>query len=109
MPPLDFSRLPKWAQEHIRVLQMRLDERTDELNALGEQQPTRILIERWGADLTPTYLPDKTIVRFVVGEGWEQRVDVRINNEGELELLGGTQLVLAPSSSNVVRVGVRQR
>lgn len=36
--PEQLAKLPKWAQEHIRILAMRLGERIDDLNALRQNK-----------------------------------------------------------------------
>ncbi len=53
-----FDRLPKWAQQEINVLNMRLRERDHLLQQYDGQVPTRTSIDR-GMDIHP--LPDDSI------------------------------------------------
>lgn len=107
---LDISKLPVKVQRHIETLEMRLRERTDELNALKANEPTRVVVDSHahllGPDHLPTYLPDRTHIRFMFGE--RQYVEVRLDDD-RVEIHSDSTLWVVPSASNHIYIGRRDR
>lgn len=110
----DVTRLPKWAQEEIQVLGMRLEEMTRRARAYEEKKPTPVYIRNVSPlpDEKPLYLPSDKAIRFMVGKGDWEYVDVRLRRTAEqqdlfVELMAGGDLHLAPEVRNVLKVFVR--
>lgn len=58
----DLNKLPRWAQQKIKTLEMRLAETTADLNALQNNTPSEISYSRLGSQ--QGYLLPYTHVRF---------------------------------------------
>lgn len=106
----DLTKLPVWARRHIDTLEMRYREVLTELNALKANEPTRVMVEPHASMLgdgkEPTYLNERSIVRFLFGE--RQYVDVRLDGD-RLDVHSDSTLRIVPSASNHVYVGRQER
>jgi len=112
--PPKIENLPKWAQDHIGVLNTRLNEARAELNRLGEGQPTKVIVDPYAemrmAGAKPLYLTENSLVRFIVGEGREQYIDVSLDKQGAgVSVRGGTTVTVTPRASNSVTLDVPER
>jgi hypothetical protein len=101
----DVTRLPKWAQERIRILEMRLAEVRAENDKLKTFDGSgRIFIQGWpGAKNYP--LPEHNRIGFMVGE---QKVTVGFSNHGELEVNSAhCSVAILPRAANsfIIEVG----
>lgn len=114
------NKLPKWAQEHIRVLEMRLCKIENEKRQWFETNPDDALV------LLPYFhdgnhmesnsdqsLRNSQIVRFYP-EGrkdWSQCLDFRLNKDRQcVEVHGGVGgISIEPSSGNSCRVYLKGR
>lgn len=107
----DVTKLPVWAQRHIDTLEMRYQETLTELNALKANEPTRVIVEPHANLLgegrrEPTYLNERSIVRFVMGE--RRYIDVTLDAD-RLNVHSDATLLIVPSSSNHVYLERRDR
>ena len=117
----DISKLPKWAQDEITVLRMRVGEAEKRARAYEEKTPSAVFIKnlRLATDETPLYLPVDRQIRFCTGKADWQYVDVRlrltseIRREGDtkpetfVELMSGADIHITPEARNVIRIYVR--
>jgi hypothetical protein len=108
----DVTKLPKWVQEKIQVLEMKVREMTARATAFEEKMPTRVHIKHFtlsGND-RPLYLPDDRQIRFVTGDGDWEYIDVRLKKTHEgvfVELMAGGDLYIAPEVRNLTKVFVK--
>jgi hypothetical protein len=108
----DRSKLPKWAQNEIEVLEMRLQETKDELDKAIEGDPDNRLVQRIGSEYPAKDYPLAGRQVFAkVGEKDsdydEISIAMRQNSKGTwyVELMAvSTGLAVKPQSSNVVRI-----
>lgn len=113
-PMSDVAKLPKWAQDKIQVLEMRVREMEARARAYEEKKKTRVCIKylRLSSDEKPLYLPDDRPIRFMVGDADWQYVDVRLKKTLEqedvfVELMAGGDLHVAPEVRNLLKIFVR--
>lgn len=99
--------LPKWAQEEIEILELRLLEARKQVKELTNQEPTRIEVEPYYAYGKPlSYLPDRTRIRFTVGSElptFHNGIDVTLRDD-HVEIHGADTLQINPYSSNVIHL-----
>jgi hypothetical protein len=98
------ERLPKWARDEIKVLNMRLAEARERLSQGPENSDT--IAEPFGD--APRPLGTGTIVRFTINpsdpDDWASYFDVSLR-EGELRVRSGSaRTAVLPESSNGFRV-----
>ncbi len=108
----DIAKLPKWAQEKIEVLEMRLKEMEARARAYEEKKPTKVFVKylMLMSNDPPLYLPDDRQIRFVLGKADWQYLDVRLRktSEGEyVELMAGADIHIAPDVRNVSKIYVK--
>lgn len=101
----NIAKLPKWAQEHIRVLEMRLREAnltiTSMEGASSPDQASRITY-RHNMD-APKALRMGTRVCFSLGPHFQDKVEVGFGNGGALEIhTNNTGLVVRPQANNKI-------
>jgi hypothetical protein len=108
----DVSKLPKWAQDHIRHLEMtiqRHEERINELSSIFPDTNVKVTQHHIYPDVT---LPPDSSVDFYMGESRERYRDMLTvkhdsNCPGWLDLHGSNgRLIVAASSSNSFRVRI---
>lgn len=112
----DRTKLPKWAQEELRILEMRLDEATTRLNAAADDdQGTHYLFSNWFPELVPIPLvrwershpraifTDPTI-RDSRGFLHAPRFECRYNPEGPVLEVMVDDIQVHPQSSNVIQI-----
>lgn len=92
----DVTKLPKWAQQRIEVLERDL-ERAHKQLAEGPAD-SRIFADPY---IHNRPLGEDEIIRFHLREGFH--IDARLRGE-RLEIHGVEQFVVAPRSSNVIEV-----
>jgi hypothetical protein len=96
----DYSKLPKWVQ--LEIIKLRAD--VEYARAKLSLGPDDALIFADPYNESPRPIGDKnTTVEFRLGENWNDRVRVRIEN-GELYINGGQTLAVTPWASNVIKV-----
>jgi len=107
----NIEKLPKWAQSHIKVLEMRLREqreRKEELEALyrGEGETNVILVDHTNGDKP---LPKNSTIRFKTGkqQDWEN-IDIRVDRRGMLEVRGMRGISVRPEAANMIRIKVER-
>jgi len=106
----DESKLPKWAQEKLRLLRMRLreaNEKIDRLNNLTPPEEARVIADPYAS--RPFYLPAGTTISFVVDPGHRSGyVHARIRDNG-LYLNSGERMIVHPEVSNAITVYTEKR
>ena len=100
----DLSKLPTWAKERIRVLEMRVTEANARIAILFGATPTNT---SWGDDpgRHPHYLPSNATIRFELGIG-DDHIDVHIERE-DLYINGQRRLAVYPEAANAVRISLK--
>lgn len=97
----DVSKLPKWAQYRVSLLERNLKSAQDQLDAYGGVK-TNIEVDPYSAfdGRLPHYLPDRVTVEYSLEHGSIQ-IDLR---DGELRVSseGRGQLVIEPATANAV-------
>ena len=104
------AKLPKWAAEYIRLLEMRLSEVRAELAQRSDAvtPDTRTVADPYRSH--PVALRDDAMVRFHVSK-WDtfdiRRVPTNVGLSDELELYhnGSGDLVIYPRAANTFRIG----
>jgi hypothetical protein len=105
------EKLPKWAQDHIALLRMRLSEARADANNARTRGPedTDTFAEPYSQ--SPIYLPVGARVVFRLAEGRDITAHVIHGRNGETYLdvtasgfRGGSDLYVSPQASNVVRL-----
>ncbi len=108
----DVSRLPKWAQTHIHVLERELADWKEKALAVSAKTPTHLKVDM-GHKETPIYLPDHLSVEFTLDNGDEIEVQFPYANRGpdrsrilvRANRLGGYgELHVHPQVSNVLDI-----
>jgi len=108
------QRLPKWAQQELALLQQRLAEATAELRRVAGAEPTRVQVDpdRLHGNDTGYNAKDDAIVRFRLGDDWQDYLDVNIEKHptrGRRIIVRGGRLGISvnPESGNVVNIELR--
>ena len=98
------SKLPQWAQDHIRDLEMRLSEARAQNDALLGKVPTDVL---WLSGDRGKPLPRGSAVRFVLdpseSSSHVNHIDARVDR-GELYINAGRSLLIRPEAANTIRL-----
>jgi hypothetical protein len=100
---VDISKLPKWAQSRIKVLESEIAERDRRIAALTGEKETRIKIE--GFNLMPdAYLDNRVILRYQIDNNKLHYIDVGLNmhHPGCLSIYssGVGELAFLPGATN---------
>jgi len=94
--------LPKWAQEHMRLLESLASSAEKRLADYTNHEPTLVMVDPYSD--SPLYLPDYETIRFDVG-GSTRNIDVQMGNSSKLILRGSYRSIMVhPVASNVVEV-----
>lgn len=105
------AKLPRWAQQHIEILERDLAEAEKRIEAAQRGPEDTDTIARIHAD-HPLHLPAGTTVRFQLGAGYGEYIDCRIEERrgGQkcLEIHGGEMLLLRPMSGNLANATVER-
>ena len=100
----DVEKLPKWAQQHIRVLQMSLREARERL-AEGPAD-SNVIADPYGEPPVP--LAKDTAIRFILSPTNARSDHITVRHDGDgLQIMGGDRIGVHPRSSNVVNIAVR--
>lgn len=101
---MQIEKLPKWAQEHIRDLNQKIDDNRKAIKRLTPDHPdTDTVADPYAR--TPIQLPKGVSVEFELGDGRDQRIHVRVRGD-ELYVMGMTSVSITPKSSNTFVVKV---
>lgn len=98
------QRLPKWAQQELQRLERDLAYAKARL-AQGPED-SRVIADPYSDPPRP--LGSDTSIDFRFGDGWSDRINVRID-DGGIRVMGGSRLVVTPEASNVIRIETRER
>lgn len=93
------AKLPKWAQHELERLERDLAYAKKRL-ADGPED-SRVFADPYSDPPRP--LGRDTSIDFKLGEGWGQRINVRIEDDG-IKIMGGNRLSIIPKASNVVHI-----
>lgn len=105
------EKLPKWAQDHIAVLRMRLGEARNDADLARSRGPedTDTVADPYAQ--SPVYLPAGARVVFKLSEGRDITAHVmRGRGEAYLDVTasgwrgGSDRLFVSPQASNVIRL-----
>jgi Asp-tRNA(Asn)/Glu-tRNA(Gln) amidotransferase A subunit family amidase len=105
------AKLPRWAQDDLRVLRMRVSELTAAANAtLGTHNPhTNVWLPLAGSRQREHAPSTYSSARFILGTGRSDWVEVTIKDNYEgVQIYGAGRLLLMPWSSNVASVKVER-
>lgn len=111
----DRSKLPKWAQNQFQGLErqvrkleqqvLRLEAERD--GALPCQKPLAVR-DAYSEKPVPVAWNRYDSIRFFLGAGHRERVDINVH-DGELHVMAGGPLSVTPQASNTVLIRVQQR
>lgn len=105
----DVNKLPVWAQEHIKNLEMQRDSAIRTLNEFQDSQTkSRVWVDEMvciGEETGPTtkrhYLQTRSVY-FLVGKS---EVSILLRDENTLDIsVGSHALLFHPVASNVIRI-----
>ena len=100
-----FSKLPKWAQQEIKSLEIKVDGLSKRLDEYKGDKETNTYI-RDGLSKIP--IPNNSCVEFKTGENQEHCVTVYVNRSGFVDINTDSRLgyttVLMPRAGNSVFV-----
>lgn len=94
------SKLPQWAQQEIKRLENSVEHWKAQATAGPEGSNT--FIRRYGNKMD-TPLGSSPIVRFQLGEGWHEAVEVQIE-KGFVHVRGSDGITIWPSAANCIDV-----
>lgn len=104
-PESDIEKLPKWSQDLIRLLDMRLEEARTEINRRqgGVTPETKVIADLYGRSENEAIpLRKDTTVRFISGdENRGEYFDVHLTDD-ELRVSAGNLIQIAPGGSNTI-------
>lgn len=104
------SKLPKWAQRKIRVLEMHLREANNTLSQLGSKKSTDTVVVNYGLKENDTNLPNHSHIEFKPKDG--PPIEVYLRHEETTGITvsasrtGGLKVL--PVAANVVRICVEK-
>lgn len=101
-----FDKLPKWAQDKIKLQEASLKHLNNHVASLFTQKPTKVEYEPYRcSEDARLFLPDRSHIAFEVDGG---NILVRIEN-GMLYVMGNgslsSALIVKPNSSNTLNIG----
>jgi hypothetical protein len=102
----DISKLPKWAQSEILVLEKDVESLTRQVNQIVAGANSRV---HWSYGENENGLPEHATVTFKVGEHKHVRVRLRFEEHsiGRLNInCDGGSLIVHPGASNDIDVSV---
>lgn len=101
-----FDKLPKYAQEHIRILSMRLDEARNQLDEYLEKYPgyPKVVVNAYSD--YKNELPGDTIVKFALGD--RRSYSVRLYEDNRLVVRAMEEVNIIPCAANTFEVEMRQ-
>jgi len=104
-----FFRLPRWAQEQIAMLEMRLSERDQHIRIIENETPTRVRYVRNWQNEQAISLSENYPIRYILGkEEWHESIDVTIGKT-YITLRGTDSIIVSPEASNTIRVCMDKR
>lgn len=109
MNEFDASKLPKYAQERIAVLERDLNKLQARFDALSTNQRSDLYYKEMLEE--PRYLPPRATVVFVMGEGPYPHIRVSFRTEGSekfIDVNGDGTLAITPNASNSIRITHRK-
>lgn len=101
----DLTKLPKWAQREITALEGSLAHERARLSAGPEDSDT--FVDPYAE--APRPLGKGPLVEYRLGTLRDERIHVRLNEYGDVEVRGTRGIVLTPHASNVVLVRIDPR
>lgn len=104
----DVKKLPKWAQDKIEQLEMRLKESIEREDIQAQKKKTRVSIPHFrmqGSEAKEFFLDDKDTFRFRFGPEHWNYIDVSLQKD-RIQLMGGHGISIVPWATNVAKVGM---
>ncbi len=96
----EIKKLPKWAQQKIRVLISNLTRKTQELEEMFGTKETNIFMGRYHN--TKPLIKD-SIITFKLSPNEADNIDCQIDGN-KLRISGYLALMVIPEASNVIKV-----
>lgn len=101
----DISKLPKWAQQRITILERDLRYAHDQMKRVRSNEPTRIVVSPY-SPANNLFLPDNSTVRFMLECGVHERNYIDVTLEGTTIMARTDRWMrMAPYSGNSVGIG----
>lgn len=101
------EKLPKWAQAHIRQLQMQRRELVAKVNTLFLTTPTNTA---WGEGNSTRFLPNGSRIEF-----WlpgkvrnDLSISVRVDDYGLLDINANSSITIYPRASNHILIAAKE-
>lgn len=104
------NKLPKWAQQHIETLRMRLEETRDKLAGIPKADAVGFTDPYSDIPLPVAKLRDT--VRFHVDAQQRVFIDVRLREDDHgrwLEVMTSDRILVTPNASNVIEIRLEDR
>lgn len=99
----NINTLPKWAQEEIKLLTMRLKEANDKLDLIYRNEPSNVTLV--DIEKNRPLLPN-SIIRFSLDS--RRSIDVRIREEKLYMNAAFGRLIIIPEAANCVELDVEK-
>jgi hypothetical protein len=103
------DRLPVWAKSHIGQLGRELDAAMQRIAEINGEKDTNVFIVNFRQGVPDQPLPRGSHIQFLLGNDdsiCAGKVNVALNEEGELYIGTTDKLVVHPGASNVIYVTV---
>lgn len=104
----DVTKLPKWAQSRISVLEGELHHAKETLRQIESPEGTRIQLGHEFLHGRTRYIPEE-LLTFKLGDRLHEQISVRLSrDEGAPRLIiqGHDSVVIAPVASNLVEIHI---
>lgn len=100
----NIDKLPKWAQQRIRLLERRVEELKEALaQRNGEAGDGRVILNPFSDDARLTFPTDTTVRFSVSGEKYRGYFEFRHKpKEGTVEVHGSGAMIIKPHVTNVI-------
>lgn len=101
------AKLPKWAQDEMKRLEMRNRELQDKVAALTDAPPSPV---GWSDGIhEANNLPPRARVIFKQGEEWDETIEVSMTQRGDVEVRSARAILIKPVAGNVVIARLEQK
>lgn len=97
---MDITKLPKWAQIHIKRLERDLESLKSQITDMSDGEETEL---SWTANYDDWYgIPEGSTVRLIMSNG--DHLELYKDSQGVTTIRVGGILVINPQAANVVRI-----
>lgn len=100
----NMERLPKWAQDEIRLLDNRILHLEEQLKiARKEHGESNVSVVDWTHERPDFFLEEHSTIRFKVGKFDHEYIDCSAG-DGGIQVRGYSRISVLPSASNSIDV-----